>query len=131
MKMIMMAAVMMVGIAAHAEEDYTPKQKQQIYARMCGSRDEFLKTFKGEFTGADYAEMVQQRRGIVDILLNGRNALKKYDNLNIAMTCAMIVSVQDHIKERGCYYEIDGDIAVAWDVMGIADCKKVLGHLNK
>lgn len=127
-----------LSFSAFAQDSENPAES---FAMFCGSRAELTQLAKAQgqkITKADLAELNQSRRPILNILVNGNEAIQQLLDegskantgaFGVVMACGMIDQLKNEISQKGCV-DLETNKAVM-NVSGIQACEAVMKKLNK
>lgn len=128
------------ALPAQAQEE-SEMDPAETYAMFCGSRAELTAWAKSKgqkITKSDFLELSEQRSPILNVLKNGKRAIKqildegdKSDTgpFGAILTCGMLVQIKDQVLQKGCY-DLSTNKPVR-DAGGIKACEDLMSRLPK
>lgn len=127
-----------LSFSAFAQDSENPAEN---FAMFCGTRAELIQLAKArgqEIAKADFAEINQWRRPILNILANGNEAIQQLLDegskantgaFGVVMACGVIDQFKNDISQKGCM-DLETNKAVM-NVSGFQACEAVMKKLNK
>ncbi|WP_413291093.1 hypothetical protein [Bdellovibrio sp. HCB337] len=136
-----MVVALMVGSVSSAA--FAKDALSEDYIMFCGSKTQIEDMFhakgeKGSLTKKDLKELNESRQPTLDVLANGKVAIKKLlDEGNKADTgafgviivCGVLNSIQSEVRDNGCI-DLSTNQAVQ-DNGGLAACAEMINALPK
>lgn len=131
MNRLVVILVLLASFNTHASDEEDAK------LLFCGSLAQIKQAF-GNPTKAELAELVQSRKGMTNVLKNGKKAMKdlldsgsKNDigAFPLLGTCGMIVNLKAEIRQGKCF-DLETNTPLA-DKGAVGACEQVLESLEK
>lgn len=131
MKNLVVILVLLSGFNANASEEENAK------LMFCGSLAQIKQSF-GNPSKAELAELIQSRRGMTNILKNGKKAMQELLDKGskndigafpLIGTCGMIVNLKEEIRQGQCI-DLETNKPLT-DNGAVAACEQVFKSLEK